>query len=258
MGDVDAAPGSEAALLHARRRPVRGVALSDPGRGGSAGVARRRHRDRRRRGRHGVPRRGRRRRCRARQPGGAGVDRRARAGGSLGRPATGRDQNRRRPDQAPRHRRRRGAGDGAGPHPPRSLGGRPRLDGRRRPRRGPARSRSAGRAGVGDRRGLRLHRARADDHRTGRPWSLDRRDRRSAAPVRLHGAGPPQSDLRQVGHEDTRRARRPPVLRPAGASAHRRRSGGQDRHARVRDVRACAGRRGRWPKPGSWPCPRRC
>ena len=63
---------------------------------------------------------------------------------------------------------------------------------------------SAGRAGLGDRRRLWHHRSRAGGRRAGGARSVDQRDRRTPAPVRVHRAGPPEGHLRQVGHQLTR------------------------------------------------------
>ena len=91
-------------------------------------------------------------------------------------------------------------------------------DGPRIPGRGPAGGGPPARAGSADRRCVRLYRTRAASHRAGGTGPPDQRDRRATAPVGVHGAGPPEVDLREVGYRLARRSRSPALLRPLRAA----------------------------------------
>ena len=236
VGRPDAAPRGEASPLHARRGALRGVAGRAPGRRSPAGPRCSATRSRRRHGsadgaatatpgswcsRPTTP---------SRWPTGrpttgstswapataaAGISSRSSSSPSPPGPAGRRGRRR------PRRRRR----PGPGPHLGGALGGRAGLAPRRRPRlpgRRPAGGGPSARAGAADRRRLRLHRTRAAGHRAGGAGPLDERDRRAAAPVGVHRAGPPEVDLREVRYRFTRRSRGPALLRPLRTAPLRR------------------------------------
>jgi hypothetical protein len=74
------------------------------------------------------------------------------------------------------------------------------------------------RAGSADHRCVWRHRTQAASHRAGGAGPPDQRDRRATAPVGVHGAGPPEVDLREVGYRLARRTRSPALLRPLPAT----------------------------------------
>jgi len=74
------------------------------------------------------------------------------------------------------------------------------------------------RAGSADHRCVWRHRTQAASHRAGGAGPPGQRDRRATAPVGVHGAGPPEVDLREVGYRLARRTRSPALLRPLPAT----------------------------------------
>jgi len=74
------------------------------------------------------------------------------------------------------------------------------------------------RAGSADHRCVWRHRTQAASHRAGGAGPPDQRDRRATAPVGVHGAGPPEVDLREVWYRLARRTRSPALLRPLPAT----------------------------------------
>ena len=162
--------------------------------------------------------------------GGDGLVRRARVGLPRCRircsAATCRARSRSPPQDGAGARRRRA-------HPradaQRRLAADPRVvPARRRRGRGRRRDRAGQgeRGGAADRRGLRAHAARGRRHARARARPDDERDRARAAPLALHGPGPPEVGLREGRRLQPRRAggedvRRPLLRRPLTARSTR-------------------------------------